>query len=86
MNLPQIKLVIFMDDFFWRVKYNFTDKENNIVLAISEILCYTQIDILLMISRGLGVASGSRQPTLGLNDLCLEVLTIHGNDLRLFVG
>ena len=25
-----------------------------------------------------------RQPTLWLHDLCLEVLTVHGNELRLF--
>ncbi len=25
-----------------------------------------------------------RQPTLRLHDLCLEVLTVHGNKLRLF--
>ncbi len=26
----------------------------------------------------------SRQPTLWLHDLCLEVITLHGNELRLF--
>ena len=27
-----------------------------------------------------------RQPTLWLHDLCLEVLTVHGTELRLFLG
>ena len=27
----------------------------------------------------------SRQSTLWLNDLCLEIITVHGNDIRLFL-
>ena len=34
----------------------------------------------------IGVVKSNRQPTLLLHNLCLEVLTVHGNVLRLFTG
>ena len=34
----------------------------------------------------LGLVTSNRQSILGLHDLCLEVLTVDGNELHLFNG